>query len=153
MKIRRMPGMHHGGVNVTPLIDVVMCLVIFFMLVAKIGMKTGAEKMTLPTSVQGTRISLSNTVTLNVMRGDELPLVTTLIDGNVSQVNLQETAGGQQQHPLRQMLQQVHQANPNVKVIIRAPWDLQYQYIEPVFQACAEAGIGNLNYTTTEAGR
>ena len=29
--------------NVTPLIDVVMCLIIFFMLVAKIGVTSGAE--------------------------------------------------------------------------------------------------------------
>ena len=37
MKKHIMPEMKEGGVNVTPLIDIVMCLIIFFMLVAKIG--------------------------------------------------------------------------------------------------------------------
>ena len=43
MKRHRMPDMKEGGVNVTPLIDIVMCLIIFFMLVAKIGVATGAD--------------------------------------------------------------------------------------------------------------
>ena len=43
MKKRRMPDMKEGGVNVTPLIDIVMCLIIFFMLVAKIGVTSGAD--------------------------------------------------------------------------------------------------------------
>ena len=43
-----MPESHAAHPNVTPLIDVVMCLIIFFMLVAKIGVSTGAEKMELP---------------------------------------------------------------------------------------------------------
>lgn len=149
MKIRKMPVMHHGGVNVTPLIDVVMCLIIFFMLVAKIGMKTGAEKMNLPTSTLGVRIPLGNTVTLNVRQGDQTePVVTTLIDGGIAQVMVRDGDAGHQSHPLREMLQQARASNPNVKVIIRAPWDLPYEFMEPVFQACAEAGIGNLNYTT-----
>ena len=41
MKKHLMPEMKEGGVNVTPLIDIVMCLIIFFMLVAKIGVSRG----------------------------------------------------------------------------------------------------------------
>ena len=43
MRRHPMPAMTEGGVNVTPLIDIVMCMIIFFMLVAKIGVDTGAE--------------------------------------------------------------------------------------------------------------
>ena len=39
-----MPPIRHGGVNVTPLIDIVMCLIIFFMLVARIGVDTGGDR-------------------------------------------------------------------------------------------------------------
>ena len=40
-------------INVTPLIDVVMCLIIFFMLVAKIGVDTGADqRISIPASLQ-----------------------------------------------------------------------------------------------------
>ena len=83
MKRHRMPDIKEGGVNVTPLIDIVMCLIIFFMLVAKIGVSTGAEKMAIPETIQGKRIDdMGNTLTLNVRSGagDE-PFVTALVDG------------------------------------------------------------------------
>ena len=43
MKKHSMPEMHEGGVNVTPLIDIVMVLIVFFMLVAKIGVTGGQD--------------------------------------------------------------------------------------------------------------
>src|SRR5438309_11680795 len=64
---RGMPAVHGNEVNVTPLIDVVMCLIIFFMLVAKIGVSTGAAPMALPTTILGSKIeALGDTVFLNV---------------------------------------------------------------------------------------
>jgi biopolymer transport protein ExbD len=52
MRQHRMPAIREGGVNVTPLIDIVMCLIIFFMLVAKIGVDTGADRnIDIPTSI------------------------------------------------------------------------------------------------------
>jgi len=56
MRKHHMPEMKEAGVNVTPLIDVVMCLIIFFMLVAKIGVNTGAKKMELPETIIGVKI-------------------------------------------------------------------------------------------------
>ena len=72
MRIRRgMPEIKEGNVNVTPLIDIVMCLIIFFMLVAKIGVDTGADRrITIPESLQGLDIGdMGNTLTLNVQPG------------------------------------------------------------------------------------
>jgi biopolymer transport protein ExbD len=67
MRKHLMPEMKEGGVNVTPLIDVVMCLIIFFMLVAKIGVSTGAAPMALPTTIFGKKIeALGDTVFVNV---------------------------------------------------------------------------------------
>ena len=67
MKKHSMPEMKEGGVNVTPLIDVVMCLIIFFMLVAKIGVSTGAAKMELPETILGKKMEeLKGTLFLNV---------------------------------------------------------------------------------------
>src|SRR3954453_9329380 len=68
MRKHSMPDMKEGGVNVTPLIDVVMCLIIFFMLVAKIGISTGIDdKIDAPTTYLGVKIDdLSNALALNV---------------------------------------------------------------------------------------
>ena len=68
MKRHAMPEMKEGGVNVTPLIDVVMCLIIFFMLVAKIGVSTGAIAMELPETILGNKMEeLKGTLFLNVL--------------------------------------------------------------------------------------
>ena len=70
MKKVHIPEAHVSHPNVTPLIDIVMCLIIFFMLVAKIGVSTGAEQMDIPASILGTDIQdMGNTLTLNVRPG------------------------------------------------------------------------------------
>ena len=80
---RHIPDSHTSHPNVTPLIDIVMCLIIFFMLVAKIGVSTGAEPMAdLPASIVGTDIKdMGNTLVLNVYEkpGNDLPQVTALV--------------------------------------------------------------------------
>ena len=54
MRRRPLPPSHGNHPNVTPLIDVVMCLIIFFMLVAKIGVSTGADaSISIPASILG----------------------------------------------------------------------------------------------------
>ncbi|CAN5730390.1 hypothetical protein BH11PLA1_BH11PLA1_05960 [soil metagenome] len=46
-------GHSEGGINVTPLIDVVMCLIIFFLIVAKLAATQGPN-VALPTTARGT---------------------------------------------------------------------------------------------------
>src|SRR5438309_8388357 len=98
MRRHSMPEMKEGGVNVTPLIDIVMVLIVFFMLVAKIGVSRGEDKdIQLPTSVQGMKITeFSNTLTLNIHRStaDE-PQVTTLIKDKVQEIPLTRGADRQ----------------------------------------------------------
>src|SRR5687768_2832635 len=108
MRMRRgMPEMKEGGVNVTPLIDIVMCLIIFFMLVAKIGVDTGADqKITIPPSLQGLEIKdMGNTLTLNVRPGPaDQPMVTALVGGVVQEVKVIDPVTGQK--PLLATLRQ-----------------------------------------------
>src|ERR1700712_5167478 len=68
MKKHSMPEMKEGGVNVTPLIDIVMCLIIFFMLVTKIGVSRGVDKdIILPDTLMGQKISdMGDTITINM---------------------------------------------------------------------------------------
>ena len=66
MRRHSMPEIKESGVNVTPLIDIVMCLIIFFMLVAKIGVSRGEDKdIQLPSTIIGTKsIATSATATV-----------------------------------------------------------------------------------------
>src|SRR5258708_16947070 len=82
MKKHSMPEMKEGGVNVTPLIDVVMCLIIFFILVAKIGVSTGIDqKIDAPTTYLGVNITdLGNALALNLYSKGEAAEPQILVD-------------------------------------------------------------------------
>jgi biopolymer transport protein ExbD len=163
MRLRRgMPDIKEGGVNVTPLIDIVMCLIIFFMLVAKIGVDTGADqRIIIPASLQGLEIKdMGNTLTLNVRPGPaEQPMVTALVEGVVQEVKVVDPVTGQK--PLLATLRQwrfgrdlrpggasADADNPEFKVIIRGDEEMAYSFIEPVLITCAEAKVKNVNFNT-----
>ena len=85
MKQHKMPEMKEGGVNVTPLIDVVMCLIIFFLLATKIGVNDGGDKsIDIPASTWGKELKdKGNMLTLNVRQRNDQgePLITGLVEG------------------------------------------------------------------------
>jgi biopolymer transport protein ExbD len=162
MRLRRVPEIKEGGVNVTPLIDIVMCLIIFFMLVAKIGVDTGADqRIIIPASLQGLEIKdMGNTLTLNVRPGPaDQPMVTALVEGVVQEVKVIDPLTGQK--PLLATLRQWRFGrdlrpggakqdadNPDFKVIIRGDEEMAYSFIEPVLITCAEAKVKNVNFNT-----
>lgn len=152
MRRRKMPDAHADHPNVTPLIDVVMCLIIFYMLVAKIGVNTGQDaKIELPTSVMGISLKdLGNTVTLNVARpptGDE-PLVSVLDPSNGQMVDLKIMDGAKR--PLLAFLKLLKGQNNEFKVILRGDKNLEYRFLEPVLITCSEAAVRNVNFATRQ---
>jgi biopolymer transport protein ExbD len=159
MRKHRMPDMKEGGVNVTPLIDIVMCLIIFFMLVAKIGVSTGADTtIQPPETVYGDVIKdFGNTLTLNVRGGPRLtePIVTALAekgDREPREIKILEQRGAATERPLERVLAAFQRTNPNAKVIILAEKELQYHLLEQVLVSCANAKITNVNFQTKPSG-
>ena len=152
MKKAGMPKSHDMHPNVTPLIDIVMCLIIFYMLVAKIGVSTGADtkNIQLPPSLMGIKLTdLGNTVTLNILPplgGAELPRVTTL-NPKTSQVIDVPLLDANGKRPLAEWLKNLRGQNAKFKVIIRADKDLDYRYIEPVLLSCA-GNAESVNFAT-----
>ena len=151
MKSHRMPDMKEGGVNVTPLIDIVMCLIIFFMLVAKIGVSTGAEQMDIPETLRGLRIDdMGNTLLLNIRRGagDE-PRITALVSEKQQEIRISQMgASGKMESPLVDVLTKLRNRNDEFRIIIRAEKDLPYRYLEPVLLAAGQASVKNVNFNT-----
>jgi len=157
MRRHQMPDMKEGNVNVTPLIDIVMCLIIFFMLVARIGVDTGADaSIRIPSSVMGIDIKdLGNTVTLNISETaahkDE-PEVSLLHPktGQKVTVGITDTApSGELVRPLEDLLTAWRKnLGPECKVIIRADQDLNYRLLEPVLITCAKAKVKDVNFAT-----
>jgi biopolymer transport protein ExbD len=169
-----MPDIKEGNVNVTPLIDVVMCLIIFFMLVAKIGVTTGAEKdIDIPVTQLGTdlkNIGVESAVVLNVREVGGQPFVTAIVesDGSISKSGkpqeLQVINPLTRRSPLKEALLRLrfgHDArpggsaenadNPEFKVIIRADKDVTYGALQQVLLACMDARVKNVNFNTRKA--
>src|SRR5450432_1902027 len=123
MKRHSMPEMKEGGVNVTPLIDVVMCLIIFFLLATKIGVSDGGDKaIDIPVSILGKDLKdKGNMLTLNVrQRSDQgEPLVTALVDGSShgKPIEVQLQLGNHR--PLYEILKRLRKDNDKFGVIIR----------------------------------
>jgi biopolymer transport protein ExbD len=160
-----MPSAHGNEVNVTPLIDVVMCLIIFFMLVAKIGVAQGIKKMDLPYTYLGKKIEdMGNTLTLNVLQvgsDTERPMVSALVPVKVEgtgterledrELPVDTIIGGATQYPLRETLRQMKgRFKDQFKVIIRADWELPFTLVEPVLIECSNAGAQNIFFATKQ---
>lgn len=151
MRKHEMPEVREANINVTPLIDIIMCLIVFYMLAAKIGVSTGAESMELPETLQGTKIEMANTLTLNVRSGPlDQPLITALVEDEKRELKLVETAGGTTTYPLLDVLKRLRARTPEFKVIIRAEKDLNYRFLEPVLLVCAQADVKNVNFNTAQ---
>ena len=154
MKKHSMPEMKEGGVNVTPLIDVVMCLIIFFILVAKIGVSTGLDKkIDAPSTYMGVPITdLGNTLALNLYPkagADEPQILVDLKGERQKELKLQDNRGGKVVHPLREVLQDLKkERGAKFKVIINADKGMRYAQLQLVLQACAEAGVSSVNFAT-----
>lgn len=162
MRLRRMPSIKEGGVNVTPLIDIVMCLIIFFMLVAKIGVAMGFDpNIDIPVSQLGKDLeSYSGTLVLNVtaLPGAMQPTVMAFVEGSTNEYKILDEATAPPRRPLVEMLKRLRNGpdmkpgtgddNTEFKVIIRAPQDLEYRFLEPVLMGCAEARVKNVNFNT-----
>ncbi len=168
MRHRGMPQIREGGVNVTPLIDIVMCLIIFFMLVAKIGVATGAEQqIDIPVSTLGKDIKdigIESALVLNIREIGNVPMITALVepDGAVSKtgqpVELKVYDPTTRRRPLAEVLRKLRHgdpkhnlpANPEFKVIIRGDKSITYRTLDPVLLACMEANVKNVNLNTAK---
>ena len=159
MRKHIMPDMKEGGVNVTPLIDVVMCLIVFFMLVAKIGVSTGLDnKIDAPSTYLGVKITdLGNALALNLYAkpGTDEPQVLVDIRGEgQKELKFQETRGGQTVHPIREVLDAMKkERGEQFKVIVNADKNMKYAAMQLVLQECALAGVTNVNFASKPEGR
>lgn len=175
MRRKPMPQIREANVNVTPLIDIVMCMIVFFMLVAKIGVDTGADpQIEVPVTQLGTdlkEIGVESAVVLNIREVGGQPFVTALVeaDGSITKsgkpVELKVVDPVTRLRPLTEALRRLRYGrdgkaggtalnadNPEFKVIIRGEKTMSYAALEPVLRACMDANVKNVNFNTRKAG-
>ena len=143
------------GVNITPLSDIMLSLLIFFMLVSRAGVDNGADAaIDLPTVTAAseeelTQEGLANTVVLNVYGnpGSDITEVVTLPPLKEQALSLRVGGGLDEVTPY---LRTLAANNPELSVIIRGDRGTQYQFLEPVLTAAAEARVAVIKWAVTK---
>ncbi len=139
MRRKGLSPMQSDHINVTPLIDVMMCLIIFFLLCGQFAKSESNDKVRIPEAAQGQE--------MGDQRGRLLINVVPVGDGkDRALIVIRE----KQVDPdsLTKYLVNERLDNPDVKVIIRADEDLPYSLISPVLVACSQANIQSVNFAT-----
>lgn len=137
MKLRRAQSddSHHAVVNVTPLIDVVMCLIIFYLLVGKLAMEQ-RTRMILPSS--GTGITQIDPGIITIEIPTDPALGQARLDGRTVSVS-----------ELKSALVARLGVNASLAVQLRADRALPFSRVQPVLDACREAGLATVRLATS----
>lgn len=144
--MRRLTPSHGSfeGINATPLIDVVMCLIVFFLLVGKLSMDQQSG-LRLPEAISG------DTATV----GDKLIIVifsegAAGKSGWPAKVMVEEKAITSFES-MRMLVQARLTGNPDLPIELRGDRRLAYAAVEPVLRACGAAGAMNIRLAVEQA--
>ncbi len=123
--------------NVTPLIDVVFLLIIFFLVSSHLVQQETQVELALPAAASGREIAESKIarVTINLLRGGELLLGSESVE--VEQVR-------------RRLKVERRRTSGDLEVRIRADRTVPYRYVEPILVACARAQIWNVSFAVVK---
>jgi len=140
---KRKPG--GLGANLTPMIDVVFLLIIFFVLVSHIARAERVE-LALPQLVNPAAGAA----------GDERDVVVSILPSNHPdaardwcQVGVRRIENrGDLAGRLADALAEVLATDPTVRVVIRAPRDAPYDRVHPALDACRQAGVPEAQLAT-----
>jgi len=125
-----------GEINVTPLIDVVMCLIIFFLIVGKLAMDPAVK---LPTSVTGQVPAGPEPLSVIIARG---PSGTPSLVSSDQPITLDA---------LETLVRAAQSSTPPRPVLLRASADLPFETLSPVLDACRRAGLTSARLATERA--
>jgi len=126
------------GFNMTPMIDVVFLLIIFFLLSSHFAKRDAQLHLDLPTAKSGKPQGEDAThrAVVNI-----LPEGDVLFGGQtVDAAELQQRVAARRQAD-----------GPNLEVRIRSDQAVEYRHLEPVLRACARAGVWNVKLAVVRA--
>ncbi|MCE9525472.1 MAG: biopolymer transporter ExbD [Planctomycetales bacterium] len=136
----RIPSFSKGGevgFNMTPMIDVVFQLIIFFLVSSHLAKQEVQLTLPLPEAKSGIAEKPSEKPRLTV---------NVLADGTLLLAGRQVTAD-----ELRaRLVERQKDLGKDVEVRIRGDRSTAYKHVEPVMLACARSGIWNVSYAVYE---
>src|SRR5256714_10051795 len=135
MNLRSRAPLHHPGIQLAPLVDVLLLLLIFFLLTWNAARNENELDVKVPkASAAKDKVAPIGDVVVNVKA-----------DGNVV-VNRRTLSSTE----LTDLLKSLVQLNPEQAVIIRGDEAGAYKSIIGVLNICTEAGISNVAFATAK---
>jgi biopolymer transport protein ExbD len=127
------------SMNMTPMIDVVFLLIIFFLVSSHLAQQETQLELDLPTALTGDESTEAKTerVTINLKADGTLLL-------GAGEATLGEL-------PTR-LAYERQQADLPVEIRIRADQSIPFGDVKPVLVACAKAGVWDVAFAVTEEG-
>jgi biopolymer transport protein ExbD len=121
------------GFNMTPMIDVVFLLIIFFLVSSHLAKQEAQMQLPLPAADSGHEADERSAprLTINVLLDG-----TLLLSGHKVKANqLQERLQGR-----------LKESGPGLQVRIRSDRGAPYRFVEPIMLACARVGIWDVSF-------
>lgn len=162
LKRRHIPPAHSDHPNVIPLVDVMLCMIVFYMLVAKFGVDNGADKsLQLAVTELGTELQKVgvNNIVVNVKETLGEPDVTAKVEGSdlvrsyavgtvTGRPSLRDALRAQRVG--KDGVEGTSDDRPDLTVIIRGDGEMTYKTFMPVMLAVTDAGIKNIWHNTAK---
>lgn len=135
MNLRRSAPLHHPGIQLAPLVDVLLLLLIFFLMTWNAARNENELDVKVPKA--------SSAKEKNAPIGDVV--VNVKADGNVV-VNRRTLNGAE----LSDLLKGLVQLNAEQAVVIRGDETGAYKNVVGVLNICSEAGVTNVAFATAK---
>ena len=134
MRIPKYEGKADASANMTPMIDVVFLLIIFFLVSSHLARRENQIPLSLPDATSGEeQIDVSKPrVTLNVLPSGDLLLAGSPVDPKDLATSLSSA---------------VQREGKDVELRIRADREALYRHVSPVLSAAAGNGIWNVTFS------
>jgi biopolymer transport protein ExbD len=146
--VRRLTPAHGAfeGINATPLIDVVMCLIVFFLLVGKLSMDQQSG-LRLPEAISGDTATVGDKLVI-VVFSEGTPAAGS--GGWPAKVMVEEKQITSAES-MRMLVQARLTGNTDLPIELRGDRRLSYASVEPVLRACGAAGAMNIRLAVEQA--
>jgi biopolymer transport protein ExbD len=133
MRIPSTIGRSDVGINLTPMIDVVFQLIIFFLVSSHLAKQEAQMNLPLPIADSGEKAGDRGTrrLTLNVLADGRLLLAGHPVDASELRRRLEDA---------------IRSDGPLLEVRIRGDRSVRYGLVEPLLTACARAGVWDVKF-------
>lgn len=145
MRHRRLRPEHaFEGINATPLIDVVMCLIIFFLIVGKLTSDRG-KQVHLPDTRHGESAKAADPMVIDIIKPEGGGGAHWLADlGQAFIIGTEVRDALSLENIVRDRILD----RPATAIEIRADRELPFGAVEPVLRACGKAGARSVRLAT-----